>query len=62
MAGESIKKGNIKHQNALLEKKTLSREKIQEVQAMIVMGLDQKRCIGNFWGEISQKKTKLSQR
>ena len=44
MAEESIKEGNIKLQNGLLEK-TLSREKIQEAQAMIDTGLAQKCCI-----------------
>ena len=39
MSEESIKDGNIKLQNALLEK-TLSREKVQEAQAMIDMMLD----------------------
>ena len=39
VAGERIKEGNIKLQNALLEK-ALSREKIQEALAMTDMGLD----------------------
>ena len=59
MAGESIKEGNIKLQNALLEK-ALSREKIQEALAMTDMGLDRKRCIEKNIGEISQNKIKLS--
>ena len=56
---ESVKEGNIKPQNALPEK-TLSREKNQELQAMIDMGLDRKRCIEKNIGKISQKKIKLS--
>ena len=59
MAGESIKEGNVKLQNALLEK-ALSREKIQEALAMTDTGLDRKRCIEKNIGEISQKKIKLS--
>ena len=59
VAGESIKEGNIKLQNALLEK-ALSREKIQEALAMTDTGLDRKRCIEKNIGEISQKKIKLS--
>ena len=61
MSEESIKDGNIKLQNALLEK-TLSREKIQEAQALIDMMLDRKRSIVKNIGEISQKKIKLSKR
>ena len=61
VAEESIKKGNIKLQNAVLEK-TLSREKVQEAQAMIDMGLDRKHCIEKNIQEISQKKIKLSKR
>ena len=61
MSEESIKDGNIKLQNALLEK-TLSREKIQEAQAMIDMMLDRKRSIVKNIREISQKKIKLSKR
>ena len=57
MSEESIKDGNIKLQNALLEK-TLSREKIQEAQAMIDMMLDRKRSIVKNIREISQKKIK----
>ena len=44
VAEESIKEGKIKLQNGLLEK-TLSREKIQEAQAMIDTGLARKCCI-----------------
>ena len=61
MSEESIKDGNIKLQNALLEK-TLSREKIQEAQAIIDMMLDRKRSIVKNIREISQKKIKLSKR
>ena len=61
VADESIKEGNSKPQNALLEK-TLSREKVQEAQAMIGMGLDRKHCTEKNIQEISQKKIKLSKR
>ena len=52
---ESIKDGNIKLQNALLEK-TLPKEKNQEAQAMIDMMLDRKRSIEkNIGGNLSKK-------
>ena len=52
---ESVKEGNIKPQNALTEK-TLSREKNQELQAMIDMGLDRKRCIEKILGTSLKRK------
>ena len=58
VAEERIKEGNTKLQSALLEK-TLSREKIQEAEAMIHMGINRKRCIEKNIGEISQKKINL---
>ena len=52
---ESVKEGNIKPQNVLPEK-TLSREKNQELQAMIDMGLDRKRCIEKILGTSLKRK------
>ena len=52
---ESVKEGNIKPQNALPEK-TLSREKNQELQAMIDMGLDRNRCIEKILGTSLKRK------
>ena len=52
---ESIKIGNQKLQEALLEK-SLSREKIQSAQAMIDMGLERKHKLSNVIEEITKKK------
>ena len=61
LAEGSTKEESTELQNALPEK-GLPTEKIKETQAVIDMGLYQKRCIKNKIREISQKKIKLSKR
>ena len=55
VAEESIKIGNEKLQEVLSEK-SLSREKIQSVQAMIDMGLERKHKLNNVIEEITKNK------
>ena len=55
VAEESIKIGNQKLQETLSEK-SLSREKSQSAQAMIVMGLERKHKLNNVIEEITKNK------
>ena len=61
MSEQSIKDENIKLQNALLEK-TLSKEKIQEGQAMIDMMPDWKRSIEKIIGGNLSKENQVKEK